>query len=94
MSVAVLVGALFPSLGDSMGDVSLPDGASCSSSTGSRRSAPAPRGWRYLSAFHYYANGDPLTTGVYLGGLAVLAASALALTAAAVAGFARRDLRG
>ena len=49
---------------------------------------------RYLSAFHYYANGDPLTTGVYLGGLAVHAASALALTAAAVAGFARRDLRG
>ena len=26
MSVAVLVGALFPSLGDSIGDVRLPDG--------------------------------------------------------------------
>jgi ABC-2 type transport system permease protein len=49
---------------------------------------------QYLTFFHYYEHGDPLTTGVHPGGLAVLAASAAVLTAVAVAGFARRDLRG
>jgi ABC-2 type transport system permease protein len=49
---------------------------------------------RYLSPFHYYSGDDPLTTGVDLAGLGVLGAAALALTALAVMGFQRRDLRG
>lgn len=49
---------------------------------------------KYLTIFHYYAGHDPFTTGVDVGGLAVLAAISVALTAAAVAGFARCDLRG
>jgi ABC-2 type transport system permease protein len=49
---------------------------------------------RYLTVFHYYSGEDPLTTGVHPGGLAVLAALAAALGVTAVAGFARRDLRG
>jgi ABC-2 type transport system permease protein len=52
-------------------------------------------GWlKYLTFFYYYEGHNPLTEGVYLPGLAVLAALAIALTAAAVAGFAHRDLRG
>jgi len=49
---------------------------------------------RYLSLFHYYAAGEPLARGPDPGGLAVLVAAALALTAVALAAFSRRDLRG
>jgi hypothetical protein len=49
---------------------------------------------KYLTFFYYYEGHDPLTSGVYLPGLAVLAALTIALTAAAVVGFAHRDLRG
>jgi ABC-2 type transport system permease protein len=58
--------------------------------------APAVGGiaWlKYLTLFYYYEGHNPLTDGVYLPGLAVLAAFAVVLTAAAVAGFANRDLR-
>jgi ABC-2 type transport system permease protein len=48
---------------------------------------------RYLSLFYYYAGHDPLTRGVGVTGLAVLGLVAVALTAAAVVGFDRRDLR-
>jgi ABC-2 type transport system permease protein len=48
---------------------------------------------RYLSPFHYYAGHDPLGRGADLGDLSVLCASALVLTAVAVAAFRRRDLR-
>jgi beta-exotoxin I transport system permease protein len=48
---------------------------------------------RYLSPFYYYAGHDPLTRGIDGTGLVVLALVALALTAAAVLGFHRRDLR-
>jgi ABC-2 type transport system permease protein len=52
-------------------------------------------GWlKYLTFFYYYEGHNPLTDGVYIPGLAVLAGVAIALTAAAVAGFANRDLRG
>lgn len=48
---------------------------------------------RYLSLFYYYAGHDPLTRGVGSTGLLVLGLVTLALTAAAVVGFDRRDLR-
>ncbi len=49
---------------------------------------------KYLTAFHYYEARDPLTTGLDLGQLAVLAAATVVLTVLACVGFARRDLRG
>ena len=48
---------------------------------------------KYVSPFHYYAGHDPLGRGADLGDLAILCASALVLTAVAVAAFGRRDLR-
>jgi ABC-2 type transport system permease protein len=48
---------------------------------------------KYLSPFYYYAGHDPLTRGVGVTGLVVLGLLALALTAAAVLSFDRRDLR-
>jgi ABC-2 type transport system permease protein len=48
---------------------------------------------KYLSLFYYYSGHDPLTRGVGLTGLVVLGLVTLALTAAAVVGFDRRDLR-
>ena len=48
---------------------------------------------KYLSPFYYYAGHDPLASGVDVGDLAVLVAASLVLTALAVAGFRRRDLR-
>ena len=48
---------------------------------------------KYLSPFYYYAGHDPLTRGVGITGLVVLGLGALALTAAAVVAFDRRDLR-
>lgn len=48
---------------------------------------------KYLSPFYYYAGSDPLGNGIRLGHLAILAATALALTAVATARFGRRDLR-
>jgi ABC-2 type transport system permease protein len=51
-------------------------------------------GWlRYLSLFYYYAGHDPLTQGIGIGDLIVLAAFTLAATAFAMFAFARRDLR-
>ena len=49
---------------------------------------------KYLVPFHYYADGDPLVHGVQAGNLAVLLVVTGVLMAAAVALFARRDLRG
>lgn len=48
---------------------------------------------KYLSTFYYYAGGDPLTRGVDATGLIVLGLLSLALTAAAIVGIRRRDLR-
>jgi ABC-2 type transport system permease protein len=48
---------------------------------------------KYLSLFYYYEAHDPLTRGVDGTGLVVLGLVALALTAAAVLSFDRRDLR-
>jgi ABC-2 type transport system permease protein len=51
-------------------------------------------GWlKYLTLFYYYSGHDPLTRGVGLTGLIVLGLATLALTAAAVVSFDRRDLR-
>ena len=44
---------------------------------------------KYLSLFHYYAGNDPLTRGVDVGGLIVLGALAVMLTALAVGTFER-----
>jgi beta-exotoxin I transport system permease protein len=49
---------------------------------------------KYLSPFYYYAGHDPLTNGVHLSDLAVLAAATAVLTVVAALTFARRDLRG
>jgi ABC-2 type transport system permease protein len=49
---------------------------------------------KYLTVFHYYSGANPLINGVDLGGLAVLAGLTIASVAAAVVGFASRDLRG
>ena len=52
-------------------------------------------GWaKYASPFYYYEGHDPLADGVDVAHLAVLAAAAVALTAIAVHGLRRRDLRG
>jgi ABC-2 type transport system permease protein len=48
---------------------------------------------KYLTPFYYCTGHDPIANGVHLGDLAVLAAAAIVLTAVAVMGFARRDLR-
>jgi ABC-2 type transport system permease protein len=49
---------------------------------------------KYLSPFYYYASGDPLANGVDVGRLGVLGLFAALLTATAVIGIGRRDLRG
>lgn len=52
-------------------------------------------GWlKYLSLYYYYAGHDPLTRGVGLPGLAVLAAVAAGLVGAGMVAIGRRDLRG
>ncbi len=48
---------------------------------------------KYLSIFYYYAGHDPLANGVDLGGLIVLGALAVLLTALGMAAIERRDLR-
>lgn len=47
---------------------------------------------RWLSPFHYYLGGDPLHAGFNIGYLAVQIGLVAAFTAAAVAGFTRRDV--
>jgi ABC-2 type transport system permease protein len=49
---------------------------------------------KYFSIFYYYAGHDPLTQGIDVVGLLVLAAVAGAGTVIAVIAFERRDLRG
>ena len=48
---------------------------------------------KYVSLFYYYAGHDPLARGVGVPGLVVLGFVTLALTAAAMFAFDRRDLR-
>jgi ABC-2 type transport system permease protein len=48
---------------------------------------------KYLSPFYYYEGRDPLTRGIDIMGLVVLGALALVLTALAMVGLERRDLR-
>jgi ABC-2 type transport system permease protein len=48
---------------------------------------------KYLSLFHYYEGHDPIANGVDTGDLAVLAAVTISLTALAVLGLRKRDLR-
>jgi ABC-2 type transport system permease protein len=48
---------------------------------------------KYLSPFYYYAGHDPLSNGIYWGGLVVLALATIVFTVVAVQGFRRRDLR-
>jgi ABC-2 type transport system permease protein len=55
---------------------------------------PALSWLRYITVFHYYSGHDPLTQGVDLGALLVLAAVTAGLVALAVAGLRRRDIRG
>ena len=49
---------------------------------------------KYLSSFYYYEGNDPISNGVDLGDLAVLAGVATLLTAFAAVAIGRRDLRG
>ena len=49
---------------------------------------------KYLSPFYYYAGHDPITHGVDLGDLAVLAGATILLTVFAALAIGRRDLRG
>jgi ABC-2 type transport system permease protein len=48
---------------------------------------------KYLSLFHYYSGHDPLTHGLAIGDLVVLGLFTGALTALAMIGMQRRDLR-
>jgi ABC-2 type transport system permease protein len=51
-------------------------------------------GWlKYLSFFYYYAGHDPLSRGVDVPGIIVLSTLTLVLTALAMVGLQRRDLR-
>lgn len=53
-----------------------------------------PIAWlKYLTLFYYYAGHDPLARGVGVPGLVVLGLVTVALTAVAVVGLERRDLR-
>lgn len=100
LALAVAVGALALAVGACTGRRGLATGVPAAVAMAMflvNGLAPSVAGvaWlRYLTLFHYYAGRDPLTTGPDLGGLAVLAAVSVGLTAAAVVGFARRDLRG
>lgn len=49
---------------------------------------------KYVSAFYYYSENDPLSNGVDVGNVVVLGLFALAMTAIAMFGLERRDLRG
>jgi ABC-2 type transport system permease protein len=49
---------------------------------------------KYLSLFYYYNGHDPLSNGLDLGGIVVLAALTLLFAAVAIIGVDRRDLRG
>ncbi len=49
---------------------------------------------KYLSPFYYYEGNDPITNGVDVGDLAILAAATALLTTAAAVLIRRRDLRG
>jgi len=52
-------------------------------------------GWmKYLSPYYYYASHDPLSRGIGIGGLVVLGALAIVLTAVGMVAIERRDLRG
>jgi ABC-2 type transport system permease protein len=48
---------------------------------------------KYLAPYYYYAGHDPLARGAYIPGLIVLGTLSLLLTAAAMVGIERRDLR-
>jgi ABC-2 type transport system permease protein len=48
---------------------------------------------KYVSPFYYYSGHDPISRGVDLGDLAILAAASIALTAVAMVQIGRRDLR-
>ena len=48
---------------------------------------------KYLSPFYYYSAHDPLANGVDIGDLVVLGLFSAALTAVAMVGIRRRDLR-
>jgi ABC-2 type transport system permease protein len=48
---------------------------------------------KYLSLFYYYAGHDPLARGVDVGGIIVLGAVSLLLSALAMVGIEHRDLR-
>ncbi len=48
---------------------------------------------KYLAPYYYYASRDPLTRGPDISGLIVLGALTLLLTAVAMVGIERRDLR-
>jgi ABC-2 type transport system permease protein len=49
---------------------------------------------KYLAPYYYYAGHDPLARGVDIPGLIVLGSLTLLLTAVAMMGIERRDLRG
>ena len=49
---------------------------------------------KYLSFFYYYADHDPLTRGVGVADIVVLAVVTAVITALAMVGIERRDLRG
>lgn len=48
---------------------------------------------KYLTPFYYCTGHDPIANGINLGDLAMLGAGTIVLTAVAVVGFTRRDLR-
>jgi len=48
---------------------------------------------KYVSPFYYYTGNDPIGYGIDIGHLAVLAVASIVLTAIAVVGLGRRDLR-
>lgn len=51
-------------------------------------------GWlQYLSPYYYYAGHDPLTQGVWIGGVAVLAIASVVLVWLGTIAIGRRDLR-
>jgi ABC-2 type transport system permease protein len=50
--------------------------------------------WAKVSPWYYFAGSDPLTNGIDVGHLAVLAVITAAAVVVAFLGFARRDLKG
>jgi ABC-2 type transport system permease protein len=97
--LALPLGALALALGAGTGERTLAAGGAASAAglmflvNGFAPAVHAISWLQYLTVFHYYSGHDPLTRGVDVGDLAVLAGLTAVLVGLAIAGLRRRDIR-